>query len=146
MIIVIDTREQTPLLFGDQVETVPGTLETGDYSIQGLTDLVTIERKSLPDLLGCIGKGRDRFERELRRMRGYTYKAVVIEATLKQCAGGSWRGEITPAQLLGSIASWRVKYKVDFIYAGNAELAAEETLRVLRKFNDYCLDFARRFK
>jgi len=31
----------------------------------GLEDRVGIERKSLSDLLGCIGGSRDRFEREL---------------------------------------------------------------------------------
>lgn len=145
MIIVIDSREQTPFEFGDGVQTVPGSLETGDYSIQGCTDLISVERKSLPDLVGCIGQGRERFERELRRLRGYTYKAVIIEATLKQCMAGKWRGKITPSQLLGSIASWRVKYKIDFIYAGDAESAAQETLRILRKFYDYCSDFGKRF-
>jgi len=146
MIIIQDTREQTPFKFPDTVQIEVAGLETGDYSLKGFTDLVCIERKSVQDLVGCIGKGRERFERELRRMRGYRYKAVIVEGTLQKLSGGNWRGKILPQHVLGSIASWRIKYGIDFIYAGNAEYGAQETERLLRKFYDYCKDYARRFK
>jgi len=142
--IVVDTREQTPFDFGDH-PVVRGTLDAGDYSILNMTDLVAIERKSLSDLVGCVGRERERFERELHRLKAYRYAAVVIEATRKQVAAGKWRGEIKPACVLGSIASWRVKTGVDFVYAGDAAAGAEETLTLLRKFRDYCEGFARRF-
>ena len=70
MKILIDTREQAPFAFtheryaGTTIEA--GTLDTGDYSLAGLTDLVAVERKSLPDLVACLGRERERFERELR--------------------------------------------------------------------------------
>jgi len=144
--IIQDTREQTPFLFPPEYPVEVSKLDTGDYSIKGLTDLVCIERKSVPDLVSCIGKGRERFERELKRMRGYRYSAVIVEGTLQKLSGGNWRGKIQPAHLLGSVASWRIKHGIDFIYAGNAELGAQETERLLRKFHDYCKDYARRFK
>jgi ERCC4-type nuclease len=141
--IVVDTREQTPFAFGDW-PTVPGTLESGDYSIVGLTDLVAIERKSLEDLVGCCGTQRDRFERELRRLRGYRFAAVVIEASRKRVANGNWRSKITPQSVLGSIASWRVRYGIHFIYADNAEHGADETLYLLRKYHDYLTQTVKR--
>ena len=144
--IIQDTREQTPFKFSPGIPVELSKLDTGDYSMKNLTDLVTIERKSVQDLVGCIGKGRERFERELKRMRGYRYRAVVIEGTLQKLSGGNWRGKILPQHVLGSIASWRIKYGIDFIYAGNADLAAQETERLLRKFHDYCSDYARRFR
>ena len=54
---IIDSREQMPF---DLVplRTRAGTLQAGDYSIQGLESLVAIERKSLPDLLSCIAGER----------------------------------------------------------------------------------------
>ncbi|NQU21949.1 MAG: hypothetical protein HQ567_11755 [Candidatus Nealsonbacteria bacterium] len=58
---VIDTREQTPLDLSP-LQTIPGTLATGDYSVRGLEHVVAVERKSLPDLLGCIGRDRSRFD------------------------------------------------------------------------------------
>ena len=58
---VVDTREQRPLDL-TPLKSVPGTLATGDYSVRGLEHVVAIERKSLDDLLGCIGRDRARFE------------------------------------------------------------------------------------
>ena len=46
--IVIDTREKDPLAFAN-LSTDVATLDTGDYSIVGLTHLIAVERKSLPD-------------------------------------------------------------------------------------------------
>ena len=35
MLIVVDTREQTPFKFGPEYQTTPGTLQSGDYSLKG---------------------------------------------------------------------------------------------------------------
>jgi ERCC4-type nuclease len=55
-VILIDTREQKPLSFGE-LRTERTTLATGDYSIacdgRDLRDVVAIERKSISDLLGA---------------------------------------------------------------------------------------------
>jgi len=142
--IIIDSREKTPWNFGDY-PTVPGSLSTGDYSLEKFEDLICVERKSLVDIVGCIGKGRDRFKRELLRMRSFKCKAVIIEATLKQIHAGNWRGLVKPAHVLGSIASWRSKYSIEFIYAGNREQAADECKRLMLKYHDYCRRYASRF-
>lgn len=90
--VVIDTREQRPFEFAGLtsdarhgrrplvVPTVVGTLGQGDYSLAGLQDVVAVERKSLADLYGTLGQGRERFERELERLAGLLWAAVVIEA------------------------------------------------------------------
>lgn len=145
--IVIDTREQTPLVFpAEEAVTELGTLKFGDYSLAGMTDWIAIERKSLPDLVGCVGRERDRFEKEVIALRGFMYKAVVVEADLPKIEAGKWRGDILPQHVLGTIASWRIKYKIDFIYANSPELASREVLRLLRKFRDYVEDFDKRLK
>ncbi|HVY62329.1 MAG TPA: hypothetical protein VHF22_11785, partial [Planctomycetota bacterium] len=88
--VVIDTREQAPLSFGSWPTVVAG-MKTGDYSIQGFEDQIAIERKSLSDLFGCIGRDRDRFERELLRLWALDYAAIVIEATLADVLEGAPR-------------------------------------------------------
>ena len=80
--IIIDSREQHPFDF--QGPTQIGTLATGDYSIVGLEHLLAVERKSLDDLLACIGHERDRFKRELQRLRAYRFRMLVIEATAQE--------------------------------------------------------------
>jgi len=115
--IVIDTREQTPFCFGDW-PTAPGTLASGDYSIQGLETRAAIERKSLSDLCACVTHERERFERELLRLRGYPVRAVVIEAELSEVMAGRYRSQVKPAAILGSCAAWQVRYGVPFHCAG----------------------------
>jgi ERCC4-type nuclease len=95
--VIIDNREQLPLLFdkvgddrfpGLQIEF--GTLQTGDYSIVGMSDpyqhqhSITIERKSLADLFGSTGRGRARLEREFERMAEFDHAEFVVEGDLRQ--------------------------------------------------------------
>ena len=78
--IIQDTREQYPFSFeGYPVEVKPGTLPTGDYSLDGFEDRIAIERKAAGDLISCMTGGRERFRRELERLRGYEAAAVVVD-------------------------------------------------------------------
>jgi ERCC4-type nuclease len=52
-VLVVDSREQEPLTFS-RLHSVRGTLQTGDYSIRGLEELFSIERKSIPDLVAML--------------------------------------------------------------------------------------------
>ena len=61
--------------------TVTACLITGDYSVSGYEDQVAIERKTIDDLVGCLGKHRDRFERELERAKGFEFFAVLVETS-----------------------------------------------------------------
>ena len=66
--IVIDTREQQPWHFPRHLAAVSrGTLSAGDYALEGDRGFA-IERKSLPDFVGTISSGWERFRRELERM------------------------------------------------------------------------------
>ena len=117
--IVVDSREQTPFQFPADVVTEPGTLASGDYSLEGLTDLVAIERKSLPDLCACIGRERARFKRSLHRLQAYRCRAVIIEAELSAVMAGNYRSKIAPAAIIGSISKWLVRYQTPFLFAGD---------------------------
>jgi hypothetical protein len=77
-VIVVDTREQDPLVF-ERLASMRGTLQTGDYSVVGLQDLFSIERKTVSDLVGCcMRQNLERFERELHRLRGYRVKRLLV--------------------------------------------------------------------
>lgn len=103
--VAIDTREQAPWDFrGLKADADQGRrpllvrvqmlgLPTGDYSLIGHHDRVAIERKSLQDLYGTIGQGRERFERELERLQSIAdqpggHAAVIVEASWEQAL---WR-------------------------------------------------------
>ena len=132
MRVIIDTREKTPFPFGPDVETEPGTLATGDYSLAGLENLVAVERKSLADLVMCCGSERDRFKRELQRLRAYRCRAVVIEAHMAEVIYQKYRGNMVPAAIMGSVASWQTRYEVPFVWAGKH--GAAFTAAIFRNF------------
>ena len=127
--IVVDTREQLPWEF-PQFRTQPGTLDAGDYSVAGLESIVAIERKSLSDLIGCIGGERERFERELHRLAAYPARAVIVEASWSDLEAGEWRSQVTPVAVIGSVLGW-ISQGVPFVLAGNRERAELFAARML---------------
>lgn len=104
---IVDTREQTPSDLGE-IPWESGSLCTGDYSIKGLEKYIRIERKSLQDLVMCVGRERDRFEREITRLKGFQHKSILVEADYSEIYAQKWRGKITSKQVLGSIARWQL--------------------------------------
>lgn len=128
--IIIDSREQTPLTFPN-LPAIVGTLDTGDYSIVGLTHLVAVERKSIDDLLACIGRERDRFKRELQRLRAYRFRLLVIEGNAADLERGQWRSTLQPAHVVGSLAAWCAQFALPTWLAGNHDGAGRFVERYL---------------
>lgn len=116
-VILIDSREQLPYEFPDMTTEVV-CLGAGDYSVKGLRDLA-IERKSLPDFVGCCGQSRERFLRELKRLQSYRWRAIVIESSWAEIRSGEWPGCITPQHVRGAILSWSIEFGIPIILAGN---------------------------
>ena len=100
---LIDTREQLPLDLPG-LHCQPATLATGDYSLRGMEAAVALERKSLPDLLACCGRERERFDREVQRLLAYPVRALVVEASWTDIEVGDWRSRLTPKQV-GAVAA-----------------------------------------
>ena len=82
-VIVRDTREQRGWTF-DGLRVEVATLQTGDYSVRGLEQVVAIERKSHQDLYNTLAtvRSRARFARELERAKELRFFALVVEVTL----------------------------------------------------------------
>jgi hypothetical protein len=55
----------------------PTTLQTSDCSVAGPEELFAVERKSVADLVACYVAERERFERELHRLRGCRFEAPL---------------------------------------------------------------------
>ncbi len=127
---VIDTREQLPLDLGDEIKTVRNTLATGDYSVVGLESFIAVERKSLDDLLGCVGRDRDRFDRECQRLLAYPTRAIVVETSWAELEKGDWRSQVTPAAALGSVLGW-ICQGIPIMLVGDHERAGKYVARLL---------------
>lgn len=143
--IIIDTREQCPFDFYHQTPNQPlterGTLKTGDYSIKGLENKITIERKSLIDLFGSMGKGRRRLEAEFLRMSKFDYAAIVIESNLSNIfTNPPGRSKMNPKAVFRTLISWSVKYNVCVWPMWNREAAERVTYLLLKKYYDNYID------
>jgi len=105
-------------------------LSTGDYSVLGLESIVALERKSLPDLISCVGINRERFEKEIQRLLAYETRAIIVESTWSALELGEWRGQITPSQALGSVLGW-IARGIPIIMAGTPAEAGKFASRLL---------------
>ncbi len=101
-VICIDTREQTPLEF-QHFPTVRGTLATGDYGLDDLPRQMSVERKSMSDLVGSLTAERDRFERELDRMAAFPFRRLLVVGGLMELHGILARRKATAASIIGSL-------------------------------------------
>jgi len=138
--IKIDSREQRPYTFEN---SEVGTLNIGDYSICGLEDHISIERKELNDLIGCLTTGRERFEKELHRGRGFDYFALVIEASLSDLANGHYRSQMEPKSAVQSLLAFSVRYRLPIFFCENRQYGARVTESLLCK---YAREVEKKFK
>ena len=130
--IIRDSREKRGFDL-DGPTSVAG-LKTCDYTIDGFQDDIGIERKSMDDLIACLGKQRDRFERELVRARDFQYSAVIVEGTFADLAAGNYISRMNPKSAVESISAFEVRYRIQFLFCCNQSLAARKCESLLRKF------------
>jgi hypothetical protein len=138
MRIVTDSREQCPFAFeheryaGTTIEA--GTLTVGDYSLAGLTDRVAVERKSLPDLVACLSRERERFERELQRAAALDAFCVAVEASFSELANGQYRSQLNSHSACQSIAAFTARYRIPFVFCGSRPAAEYFVHSFLRQY------------
>jgi len=86
-LIYIDSREQKPLEIEDFPTEVRG-LKFGDYCLNDKekTQNTYIERKSVPDLIGTLSSGLERFKNEINRAaEENAYMVILVERNLNDC-------------------------------------------------------------
>ena len=87
-VVIVDTREQIPFSFSRFRGWFAGmekkALALGDYSIAGLEQECTVERKDLADLVHSFTAERAAFVERLRQMSQLPHRLLVITAALSQ--------------------------------------------------------------
>jgi ERCC4-type nuclease len=132
--IITDTREQRPFDFSKfDLPVAIQTLREGDYSVVGLEGRVAIERKSGSDLYGCMTSGRDRFERELDRLRGYEFSAVVVECLEQEFFTGCF-GQMNPRSIKATFCAWTVRYPTRWVFCPTRAWAERTAYMLLERF------------
>lgn len=146
-IVLVDTREQLPLpLFSNHSNWIGGerkvTLKTGDYSIEGMEKLLSLERKSLADIVSCTVTYRPRFLTACERLSKFKWKAILIEATLEDIKGGFEQFDIPskvhPNAVCGTLDAIEAKFGIPIIYTSMVrDIATERAASWLSKHFTY---------
>jgi hypothetical protein len=141
--IIIDTREQKPWAFENHT-TANHKLDTGDYSIQGLENLVTIERKrNVAEIANNITESR--FQDVIDRLSKIKYSFILLEFDLQNVLDypiGStipkrlWsKIRITPAFLLKHLLELQLEHNIKVIFCGSSSNAEKMALSILKKIH-----------
>jgi ERCC4-type nuclease len=137
IVVIQDTREQTPWNITEFPVEVDG-LPVGDYGIRGFSDwnnpAFIVERKSLSDLVGSLTAGRERFMREIEKMRQFRFRALIIEANRQEVEGQEYQSLTTPQSVLGSLDALSVRCGLHIYWAGGHTGAARQFEGLVRQF------------
>lgn len=130
-IIIIDTREQLPYQFSNQVVSERAKLFYGDYSVKNFETTIVLERKSLDDLVNTISPARgnrkrcDRFFLQLIAMRdNYKSRIVVVEGLPQDIVNHKYTAKVNPKTIL-TIVEKITNYYVPVHFAGRREFACK---------------------
>lgn len=121
--ILCDSREKTPLTFSN-LPSKKSSLYTGDYTIEGLEERFVVERKTLQDLVGSLSTNRDRFFRELHRMRGSSFRRLLIVASPSAIELKGYRGKMAPRSVWASLCAIQARYDIPFVFESDPSKAS----------------------
>jgi len=146
--IFVDTREQKPLSFNEEYidNVVKFKLDYGDYAgkVGEHRIPVIFERKSVPDLLGTLTGGYDRFAREVARAHEEGYRLVIIvEKPITDIIKGTKHSKVNGLAVLRTMFTLMIKHGVPFVCCKNRE---EMSKYIAEFFYSYAKDYLRKQK
>ncbi|MBV5298339.1 MAG: hypothetical protein JZU64_09490 [Rhodoferax sp.] len=132
-VILVDTREQTPFDFSRFPNWIAGekrkTLKVGDYTVEGMENLLVLERKSLTDMITTLMQNRAHFFVECEKMAQYRWRALLVEASyedIKTVYNEELCTQAHPNAVSGSLDALEVKFGIPVIYTSRHRPLADE--------------------
>jgi ERCC4-type nuclease len=139
--VLVDTREQNPLSFRRFRGWFQGVqskaLQVGDYSVAGLEDVCTVERKDLADLIHSFTTCRSVFVKRLRLMSRYRHRLLVVTASLSQVKSRYGAFSIDPNRITQSLIAALVGADVPFWCVETHEMGEEMVASYLYQVHLY---------
>ena len=131
-VVLVDTREKIPLDFSRFPNWIAGErrqkLDVGDYSIEGMEDLLVIERKTLSDLITTLIQQRSRFFKMCEKLVQYRWRALLVEASYEDIKS-PYDDECTqahPNAVSGTLDALEARFGIPVIYTSQYRPLAEE--------------------
>jgi ERCC4-type nuclease len=130
-VALIDTREKSPFDFTRFPKWIAEErrqkLDVGDYSVQGMEDLLVLERKTLTDLITTLMQQRSRFFKLCEKLAQYRWRALFVEASYEDIK--SPYGEYTkahPNAVSGTLDALEARFGIPVVYTSCYRALAEE--------------------
>jgi ERCC4-type nuclease len=140
-VIVVDTREQNPFSFDRFSKWFSGVerhaLALGDYSVAGMEETCTVERKDLTDLIHSLSTDRAAFLNRLRRMSMYPQRLLVITAALSQVKSPHPYSRSNPNVITQSLVAGLAGLGIPFLCTETHELGEEVVASYLYQVSLY---------
>lgn len=134
MRVLRDSREKHGWEFDDMIIKC---LKTGDYTLEGFEDKLTIERKASTSEF-ARNVVEPRFKRELERMQSYKWFYMIFEFSeydllhfpeSSNIPKSRWNQlRVKPKFLFKKVAEYRDEYKCNIIFADKFGKAAAESI------------------
>jgi ERCC4-type nuclease len=139
--IIVDTREQQPWSF-DNYTTANQKLDTGDYSIKGMENLLAIERKkSVSEFANNITESR--FKDVVSRLSQLKYSFLLFEFELEDVliypVGSNvpkkmWdKIKISPSFIIKHLLELQMYHNIKIIFCGDSDNAEKMATHILKK-------------
>lgn len=139
--IIVDTREQKPWSFDNHAKANT-KLDTGDYSIEGLENIVAIERKrNIAEFANNITEKR--FSDVVDRLSKIKYSFILFEFDMEDIMRypiGSnipkklWdKIRISPSFIIKNIIDLQIDHNIKVLFCGDSENAEKIALSIMRK-------------
>lgn len=130
-IVLIDSREQSPFDFSRFpnwiAEEKKQKLRVGDYSVEGMEDMLIIERKSLSDLITTLMQQRTRFFNLCEKMTRFRWRALFVEASYEDIKAPYDDYTMAhPNAVSGTLDALEARFGIPVIYASRYRELAEE--------------------
>lgn len=153
--VVRDTREQegyTFERFSGRYTSCNGMvikkLDTGDYSLLGMEDKLCIERKGrVSELATNLGKDKDRFLREIERMKDFPFKFIILEFSLadlmkfpedSDIPESKWNSvKVTSNYMLKMLIEFQIYDNIHVIFCGDRKNAKLVINSILKRVNEH---------
>jgi hypothetical protein len=151
MIIIADTREKKPWNFGFfGMEQITKKVETGDYTVQGFEDKISVDRKqNVSELYQNLFKEYPRFKREMERMEGmeayilceFPYSHILTfpdTMPLVWCAKAKkkvpMKLRFTSQHIIDRVEAITKRHGVIFLYNDTRREAESQAFKILKEF------------
>jgi hypothetical protein len=147
MIIIRDTREKEPWnlsFFPDVKEYRTQGLKTGDYTMWGYQDIVSIERKrNTSEIAINLGKKWKTFEKELKRLEPIPYKYIICEFPESDLdifpENSGVPKKLWPTLRMSSgflkmrLYTETIKYNIQLIFSANKSEAEQKVIEIFKE-------------